>query len=66
LLFLNAQDLFAQKPKTIIVENADFQEINENEIPGALLLTGNVKVNHDGVVLTCNLISKQQICRIQW
>jgi len=54
LLFLNAQDLFAQKPKTIIVENADFQEINENEIPGALLLTGNVKVNHDGVVLTCN------------
>ncbi|OXB23367.1 OstA-like protein [Flavobacterium tructae] len=54
MLFLNAQDLFAQKPKTIIVENADFQEINENEIPGALLLTGNVKVNHDGVVLTCN------------
>ena len=54
LLFLNAQDLFAQKPKTIIVENADFQEINENEIPGALLLIGNVKVNHDGVVLTCN------------
>ncbi|WP_123923505.1 MULTISPECIES: OstA-like protein [Flavobacterium] len=54
LLFLSVQDLFAQKPKTIIVENADFQEINENEIPGALLLTGNVKVNHDGVVLTCN------------
>ncbi|MCC9019451.1 MULTISPECIES: OstA-like protein [Flavobacterium] len=54
LLFLSIQDLFAQKPKTIIVENADFQEINENEIPGALLLTGNVKVNHDGVVLTCN------------
>ena len=54
LLFLSVQVIFAQKPKTIIVENADFQEINENEIPGALLLTGNVKVNHDGVVLTCN------------
>ncbi|BFM44557.1 OstA-like protein [Flavobacterium sp. CFS9] len=54
MLFLSAQHLFAQKPKTIIVENADFQEINENEIPGALLLIGNVKVNHDGVVLTCN------------
>ncbi|CAA9199435.1 OstA-like protein [Flavobacterium collinsii] len=54
LLFLSAQVSFAQKPKTIIVENADFQEINENEIPGALLLIGNVKVNHDGVVLTCN------------
>lgn len=54
MLFLSAQVSFAQKPKTIIVENADFQEINENEIPGALLLIGNVKVNHDGVVLTCN------------
>nr|WP_264526393.1 OstA-like protein [Flavobacterium sp. N502536] len=54
MLFLSVQVLFAQKPKTIIVENADFQEINENEIPGALLLIGNVKVNHDGVVLTCN------------
>ncbi|GIQ60011.1 hypothetical protein Flavo103_31470 [Flavobacterium collinsii] len=54
LLFLSVQVIFAQKPKTIIVENADFQEINENEIPGALLLIGNVKVNHDGVVLTCN------------
>lgn len=54
MLFLSTQHLFAQKPKTIIVENADFQEINENEIPGALLLIGNVKVNHDGVVLTCN------------
>lgn len=54
MLFLSVQVIFAQKPKTIIVENADFQEINENEIPGALLLIGNVKVNHDGVVLTCN------------
>lgn len=54
LLFLSVQSTFAQKPKTIFVENADFQEINENEVPGALLLIGNVKVNHDGVVLTCN------------
>ena len=54
MLFLSVQSTFAQKPKTIFVENADFQEINENEVPGALLLIGNVKVNHDGVVLTCN------------
>ena len=46
--------LFAQAPKQIIVENADFSEINQYEIPGALLLTGNVRVNHDGVIFTCN------------
>ncbi len=49
-----AQDTQAQAPKKIIVENSDFSDVNEAEIPGALLLTGNVKINHDGVVLTCN------------
>lgn len=49
-----AQNAKAQAPKKIIVENSDFSDVNEVEIPGALLLTGNVKINHDGVVLTCN------------
>lgn len=53
-LFISAQNIFAQAPKKIIVENSDFSDVNEAEIPGALLLTGNVKINHDGVVLTCN------------
>ncbi|WP_163401099.1 OstA-like protein [Flavobacterium fluviatile] len=54
-LFLGSlQGLFSQTPKKIIVENSDFSDVNEVEIPGALLLTGNVKINHDGVVLTCN------------
>jgi len=36
------------------VEHADYQDVNEYELPGALLLTGNVRVNHDGVIMTCN------------
>ena len=54
LLLVSVQNVFAQTPKKIIVENSDFSDVNEVEIPGALLLTGNVKINHDGVVLTCN------------
>ena len=54
LFILNVQSIFAQAPKKIIVENSDFVDINETVAPGATLLTGNVKVNHDGVVLTCN------------
>ena len=54
MLLLSVQGIFAQAPKKIIVENSDFSDVNETEIPGALLLTGNVKINHDGVVLTCN------------
>ncbi|MBS7253220.1 OstA-like protein [Flavobacterium branchiicola] len=44
----------AQTPKTIVIENADFSDIDQVAVPDGLLLTGNVKVNHDGVVLTCN------------
>ncbi|MBZ4044374.1 OstA-like protein [Flavobacterium hibisci] len=54
LLIGSFQIVSAQTPKKIIVENSDFSDVNEAEIPGALLLTGNVKINHDGVVLTCN------------
>ena len=43
-----------QVPKKIIVEHSDFADVNQVEIPDAFLLTGNVRVNHDGVVLTCN------------
>lgn len=54
LVLLSIQTIFAQTPKKIIVENSDFVDINEMVAPGATLLTGNVKINHDGVVLTCN------------
>jgi len=54
LLLLSVQGIFAQAPKKIIVENADFSDVDQVAMPDALLLTGNVRVNHDGVVLTCN------------
>jgi lipopolysaccharide export system protein LptA len=46
--------VLAQAPKKIIVENSDFADVNQVEVPDALLLIGNVRVNHDGVVMTCN------------
>lgn len=56
MLLLSVQSIFAQapKPKTINIENADLVEVNEDLVPDGVLLTGNVKVNHDGIVLTCN------------
>ena len=53
LLFIT-NFVLAQAPKKIIVENSDFADVNQVEIPDALLLIGNVRVNHDGVVMTCN------------
>jgi hypothetical protein len=55
ILFSTCATLFSQRqPGKIIVENADFQDINQYEIPDAVLLTGNVRVNHEGVIMTCN------------
>ena len=54
LVLLCANLVLAQAPKKIHIENADFQDIDENTMPGAILLTRNVKISHDGVVLTCN------------
>jgi lipopolysaccharide export system protein LptA len=54
LLILSVNLGMAQAPKIINIEHSDFVDRNEIEMPGAVLLTGNVKVNHDGVVLTCN------------
>ena len=44
----------AQAPKKIIVEHSDYFDVNQIEAPDAALLTGNVRVNHDGVIMTCN------------
>jgi lipopolysaccharide export system protein LptA len=54
LLLLSTQSTLAQAPKKIIIENSDYADVNQLEISDAALLTGNVRVNHDGVVLTCN------------
>ena len=44
----------AQNPKNIVIEYSDFNDINQTEIPDAGLLTGNVRISHDGVIITCN------------
>lgn len=44
----------AQVPKKILVEHSDYFDVNQLEAPDAALLTGNVRVNHDGVIMTCN------------
>lgn len=36
------------------MEYSDFADVNQVELPDALLLTGNVRVSHDGIIMTCN------------
>lgn len=64
MLLISVQFTFAQAPKTkakakattkqIVLEKTDYAEVNQVLVPDGLLLTGNVKLSHDGVVLTCN------------
>jgi lipopolysaccharide export system protein LptA len=54
LTLFSATKLLAQASKKIIVEHSDYFDINQIEAPDAALLTGNVRVNHEGVILTCN------------
>lgn len=53
-LLMTFNILLGQPPKKIIVENSDYFDVNQTEVPDAALLTGNVRVNHDGAILTCN------------
>ncbi|WP_366522001.1 OstA-like protein [Flavobacterium sp.] len=54
ILLFNLSLLFAQKTSKIEVEYSDFADVNQVELPDALLLTGNVRVSHDGIIMTCN------------
>lgn len=54
VLFFTFSLLFAQKTSKIEVEYSDFADVNQIELPDALLLTGNVRVSHDGIIMTCN------------
>ncbi|WP_428225476.1 OstA-like protein [Flavobacterium sp.] len=40
--------------KQIIIEGADFLDKSEAEIPGAIVFTGNVRIIHQGVRMSCN------------
>ena len=44
----------AQEKKKIIIENSDFVDMNQTEIPGAIVFTGNVRIIHNGVRMVCN------------
>ena len=45
----------AQKKSTPInIEYSDFADRNQEEIPDALLLRGNVRISHEGIIFTCN------------
>jgi lipopolysaccharide export system protein LptA len=46
----------AQKKSNIVIEYSDFIDMNQTEVPGAVVLTGNVRVLHDGVRMTCNKV----------
>jgi lipopolysaccharide export system protein LptA len=50
----NSAEALAQEAKKIVIEYADFADVNQTEIPDALLLTGHVRMNHDGVRFLCN------------
>ncbi|UPT69728.1 MAG: OstA-like protein [Flavobacterium sp. JAD_PAG50586_2] len=54
LLLLTLTNANAQKSSSIIIENSDFSTVDQEKIPDALLLSGNVRARQDGVVITCN------------
>ncbi|WP_339888078.1 OstA-like protein [uncultured Flavobacterium sp.] len=58
LFILTSNPLFAQNETNnsgkIIIEYSDFIDKNQNEIPGAIVFTGNVRVLHNGVKISCN------------
>ena len=52
--FLALQSVFAQQAKPIKVEYSDFANVDQTEVPDAILVYGNVRVSHDGAILFCN------------
>jgi lipopolysaccharide export system protein LptA len=52
LIIIQSNAVFAQKP--INIEYSDFADRDEAKIPGAVLLSGKVRMNHDGAIITCN------------
>ena len=51
---LTGNELVAQPISQILVEHSDFLDKNEELLPNAVILSGNVRVNHDGAIITCN------------
>lgn len=61
-LLANAQDkkpaqsgkIALQESDKIVIEHSDFIDMNQYEIPGATVFTGNVRVIHKGTKINCN------------
>jgi lipopolysaccharide export system protein LptA len=43
-----------EQNKKIVIEHSDFIDMNQHEIPGAIVFTGNVSVLHNGIQIKCN------------
>lgn len=54
LFLLISLGLWGQNSKKIIIHHADFSEINEAVLAHAIMLTGNISAEHDGVLIQCN------------
>ena len=54
LILFSQVTLWSQNREPIHIENSDFLDISEKEVPGAIVLTGNVIIVHEGVRMTCN------------
>jgi lipopolysaccharide assembly outer membrane protein LptD (OstA) len=48
------QPIAPTNPNGIKILHSDFIDKNQNEIPGAIIFTGNVQVQHNGVLINCN------------
>jgi len=51
---LLSQVVHAQQKKPVIIQNADYTDKNQTEIPDAIVFIGNVVVLHEGIKMTCN------------
>lgn len=51
-----AQNKPAQQGGKIIIEHTDFTDVNQTEVPGAIVFIGNVRIVHNGVRMTCNKV----------
>ncbi|WP_409025073.1 OstA-like protein [Flavobacterium sp.] len=43
-----------KETKQVVIEGADFLDISESQVPGAIVFTGNVRIVHEGIRMTCN------------
>lgn len=55
-LLLLSNTVAAQQKKPIQIKQTEFIDADENTIPGAIVFTGNVEVEHDGVRIFANKI----------